>query len=118
MNAFARDRVTGYMQQWNFTVEGEVLSNTAIRATYLGNRGVHLDRLININQPLPQPGAVQPLRPYQPYANIMYREPGRNSLLNQLQLGAIRRLSKGVSFQVEYQLTNALGEQMYGLDAP
>jgi outer membrane receptor protein involved in Fe transport len=118
VNAFARDRVNGYMQQWNFTVEGEVLPNTAVRASYLGNRGVHLDRLININEPLPAPGLIQPRRPYQPFGNIMYRESGRNSLLNQLQLGAIRRLSNGFSFQVEYQLTNALGEQPYGIEAP
>jgi hypothetical protein len=118
VNAFARDRVNGYMQQWNFTIEGEVLPSTALRASYLGNRGVHLDRLININEPLPGPGVIQARRPYQPFGNINYRESGRNSLLNQLQLGAIRRLSRGVSFQVEYQLTNALGEQPFGIETP
>jgi hypothetical protein len=118
VNAFDRNRVNSYMQQWNFTLEGEVLPNTAIRATYLGNRGSHLDRLININEPDPAPGVVQLRRPYQPFGNILYRESGRNSLFNSLQLGAIRRLSNGLSFQIEYQLANALGEQPHSLTTP
>ena len=118
VNAFARDRATGYQQQWNFTVEGEVLPNTALRASYVGNKGSHLERLININDPGPGPGAIQPRRPYQPFGDIRYSETGRNSIFNQLQLGAIRRLSAGLSFQVEYQFTKAYGEQPFGIDTP
>lgn len=118
VNAFARDRSTGYQHQWNFTLEGEIAPNTAVRASYVGNKGTHLERLININDPGPRPGAVQPQRPYQPFGNILYSETGRNSILNQLQLGAIRRLSNGLSFQVEYQWTKAFGEQPYGIEAP
>jgi hypothetical protein len=118
VNAFARDRVAGYMQQWNFTIEGEVLPNTALRASYVGNKGTHLDRNININDPIPAPGAVQPRRPFQPFGTIAYRESGRNSIAHQMQLGAIRRLSGGLSFQFEYQYTNALGEQPFGIEAP
>jgi hypothetical protein len=118
VNAFARDRVAGYMQQWNFTIEGEVLPNTALRASYVGNKGTHLDRNININDPIPAPGVVQLRRPFQPFGTIAYRESGRNSIAHQMQLGAIRRLSRGLSFQLEYQYTNALGEQPFGIEAP
>jgi hypothetical protein len=118
VNAFALDRVAGYMQQWNFTIEGEVLPNTALRASYVGNKGTHLDRNIQINDPIPAPGAVQPRRPFQPFGAIAYRESGRNSIAHQMQLGAIRRLSGGLSFQFEYQYTNALGEQPFGIEAP
>jgi hypothetical protein len=118
VNGFARDRYTGYQHQWNFTLEGEIAPNTAVRASYVGNKGTHLERLININDPGPGPGAVQPRRPYQPFGNILYSETGRNSILNQLQLGAIRRLSNGLSFQLEYQWTKAYGEQPYGIEAP
>jgi outer membrane receptor protein involved in Fe transport len=118
VNAFARDRTTGYMQEWNFTIEGEALPQTSLRASYVGNKGTHLDRNLNINDPVPAPGAVQPRRPYQPFGTIAYRESGRNSILHQLQLGALRRFAAGLSFQFEYQYTNALSEQPFGITAP
>jgi outer membrane receptor protein involved in Fe transport len=118
VNAFARDRTTGYLQEWNFTVEGEVLRNTSLRASYVGSKGTHLDRNIAINDPVPAPGTIQPRRPYQPFGPIAYRESGRNSITQQIQLGAMRRFSSGLSFQLEYQYTNALSEQPFGITAP
>jgi TonB dependent receptor len=118
VNAFARDRTTGYLQEWNFTIEGEVLRNTSLRASYVGNKGTHLDRNININDPIPGPGQVQPRRPYQPFGVIAYRESGRNSIMHQMQLGARRRFASGLSFQLEYQYSNGLSEQPFGITAP
>jgi outer membrane receptor protein involved in Fe transport len=118
VNAFARDRTTGYLQQWNFTVEGEVLKNTSVHASYIGSKGTHLDRNININDPVLAPGAIQPRRPYQPFGTIAFRESGRNSVTQQIQLGALRRFAAGLSFQIEYQYTNALSEQPFGITAP
>lgn len=118
VNAFARDRTTGYLQEWNFTIEGEVLRNTSVRASYVGNKGTHLDRNININDPVPAPGLVQPRRPYQPFGVIAYRESGRNSIMQQMQLGARRRFASGLSFQFEYQYSNGLSEQPFGITAP
>jgi hypothetical protein len=118
VNAFARDRTTGYLQEWNFTIEGEVLRATSLRASYVGSKGTHLDRNININDPLPAPGQIQPRRPFQPFGTIAYRESGRNSITNQMQLGARRRFAAGLSFQLEYQYTNALSEQPFGISAP
>jgi outer membrane receptor protein involved in Fe transport len=118
VNAAAKNRTNGYMQQWNFTLEGEVFKNTALRASYVGNKGTHLDRRLNLNDPGPAPGIVQLRRPYQPYADINYYESGANSILNQLQLGAVRRLTTGLSFAVEYQLSHELNEQPFGIAAP
>jgi hypothetical protein len=95
-----------------------VLPNTAVRVSYVGNKGTHLDRQLNLNDVVPAPGVVQPRRPFQPFGIINYYASGRNSILNQLQLGVLRRLSKGLSFQVEYQLSKGLGEQPFGITAP
>ena len=100
MKTWAQDHTTGYMQEWNFTLEGEVLRNTVLRASYVGNKGTHLDRNININDPVPAPGNIRPRRPYQPFGTIAYRESGRNSVTEQLQLGARRRFAAGLSFQI------------------
>ncbi len=111
--AWARDRVAPYQQQWNFTLEGEVIHKTAVRVSYIGNRGVHLDRVQPLNAYAPKPGNVQANRPYQPFGNINYQETGRNSILHGLQIGVMRRYANGVSFQMEYQYNRALGENTY-----
>jgi hypothetical protein len=115
--AVARNRVNPYMQQWNFTTEYEVAPNTAVRASYIGNKGTHLERNANINEPPMAAGPVQPRRPYQPWGPVTYWESGRNSVLNQMQLGLIRRFSKGLTAQIEYQFSRALNEFTFG-DAP
>jgi outer membrane receptor protein involved in Fe transport len=115
ISAVARDRRNPYHQQWNATVEYEVFRNTGVRASYVGNRGVHLERQFNLNDPPPAPGAVQPRRPFQPFGPITYFESGRDSKTHQMQLGAIRRLAAGLAFQFEYQWTKAIGEQVFGL---
>lgn len=115
LNAIARDRRNPYHQQWDLTLEYEVRPNTAVRASYVGNRGVHLERQFNLNDPPPAPGPVQPRRPFQPFGPITYFESGRDSITHQLQLGAIRRFTSGLAFQFEYQWTRALGEQVFGL---
>ena len=118
INAVDRNRVNPYFQQWNFTLEGEVLPNTSLRASYVGMKGTQLERLFNINDPAPAPGQVQPRRPFQPFGPIGIYQSGRNTISNQVQLGAVRRFSTGFSFQIEYQYTNALGEQPFGITPP
>lgn len=115
LSAISRDRRNPYHQQWNLTLEYEILAHTAVRASYVGNRGVHLERLFNLNDPAPAPGAVQPRRPYQPFGAITYYESGRDAITHQMQLSILRRYAAGFAFQFEYQLTKALGEQIHVL---
>jgi hypothetical protein len=110
---WAKDRVTPYQQQWNFTLESEIMRNTGLRVSYIGNLGLHLDRVMPLNDPLPGPGNIQLRRPVQPFGPLNYQETGRNSILHALQAGVIRRYSNGVSFQMEYQFNRALGENTF-----
>ncbi|MEX2264284.1 MAG: TonB-dependent receptor [Bryobacteraceae bacterium] len=115
LNAISGNRRNPYHQQWNFTLEHEIVANTAVRVSYVGNKGTHLERLFNLNDPPPAPGAVQPRRPYQPFGPITYYESGRNAITHQGQFGITRRFSSGIAFQLEYQFTRALGEQIHVL---
>ncbi len=110
----AWDFVNPYHQQWNMTLEYEVLRNTAVRASYVGNRGTHLPVAFQLNVPPPAPGPIQPRRPFQPWGNIGYQESTRNSIMHQMQLSAQRRRAAGVAFEIEYQFSRALGGQVYG----
>lgn len=114
ISAVSGDRRTPYHQQWNTTFEYELAPNLGVRASYVGNKGTHLEQSFNLNDPPPAPGQVQPRRPYQPFGAITYIESGRDSITHQMQLGAMKRYSSGLAFEFEYQFTRALGPQTYG----
>ena len=96
--------------QWNFTLEREVLKNMGIRASYVGNHSTHLpwyNYQINVSQQQIA-GALQPYRPYQPWADVLILAGGGDSIMHQLQLEAVQRFTNGLSFQLEYAWTHSL----------
>lgn len=113
-----RNRVNPYFQQWNFTIESELMRNTGLRISYVGNKGTRLLRNMNVNDPAPAPGAVQPRRPFQPFGPIGLYEAAANSITNQIQVGIQRRFTGGLQVQLEYQHTKGLQEQSFGISAP
>jgi hypothetical protein len=99
---------TAYM--WSAGVQREVPFGIVIDATYVGRRGLYLQRERNINQ-LPEgelnrnPGIrIEALRPYKGYNTIRLSENGGRSLYNSLQLSADKRYSNGFKFGVAYTL--------------
>lgn len=97
-------------QQWNFTLEREVAKNLGLRASYVGNKTNHLpwyNRSINVPE-RQRAGAVQPVRPYQPWSDILLLAGGGDSTIHQLQLEAIQRFSHGLSFQGEYSWNRSI----------
>jgi len=105
---------TPYNLQWSATIEHERRGGVALRASYVGQRNVKQLRNPNINQPLPMPGAVQPNRPYQPFANITRtNSPIFQSSSNQLQGGIEKRYSSGLLVTAQYQFSHVLGTEAY-----
>jgi len=102
-----------YNQQMNLTVEWEFFRNTALRVSYVGNLGTHLDDPYPLNNPVPQPlpsGAttVQSIRPYQPWGAISYNEFNTSSNFSQLQ-AAVRRRFSDLTLSMDFQLSKGLG---------
>jgi hypothetical protein len=104
--------------EWNLTAESQISAHTAVRASYLGNETEHMYYPMNINDPVPAAGPVQPRRPYQPWAGISYFNGGDTSSFNQLQLSLQRRFSTGLSFDVENAWTKWLMRGSYGQTPP
>jgi hypothetical protein len=100
---------TSYM--WSAGVQREVPGGFVVDATYVGRRGLYLQRERNINQ-LPVPGTVQAnpgvniaaLRPYRGYGSIRLSENAGRSLYNSLQLSADRRYASGLKVGAAYTL--------------
>jgi hypothetical protein len=99
---------TAYM--WSIGVQREVPLGFVVDVSYVGRRGVYLQRERNINQL--QPGTIQAnpnvniaaLRPYKGYGAIRISENTAKSLYNSLQISADRRYSNGLKVGVAYTL--------------
>ncbi len=89
--------------------------NTVVRASYLGSKGTHLPITIDVNEPLPTAASIQPLRPYQPFADVYLYQSTRNDILNQAQLGVTHRFSHGLQFGFEYSFTKDLTPNYNGV---
>jgi hypothetical protein len=100
-----------YMQQWNFTVEQEVV-NTAIRLSYVGSKGTNLlwSRNINLVQPSripfnisgcevpgPRPGPTC-RRNYYGFTSIDMFDGGGNDQYNAAQVEFTRPFARGLQF--------------------
>jgi histone H3/H4 len=95
---------------WSAGVQREVPFGIVVDATYVGRRGLYLQRERNINQL--QPGALQAnpgvniaaLRPYRGYGAIRLSENAAKSIYHSLQLSAVRRYSNGIKVEAAYTL--------------
>jgi hypothetical protein len=114
LTAFDPNIKMHYGQQWNLTVERQVGASTGLRVSYLANKFTGSWRAWDINQPREfGPGPLQARRPFQPWAGINYYDSGGSQISHSLQAGIIKRYSKGLLFQAEYQYVRAIGEDLY-----
>jgi Carboxypeptidase regulatory-like domain/TonB-dependent Receptor Plug Domain len=93
---------------WNFTVERQLPWNSVASVAYVGRRGIHLPREVDINQPTTavvtaNPGVnLDALRPYKGYNSIRSSQDVANSQYNAFQLTWNRRFSAGFIFGLAY----------------
>ena len=53
-----------YIQQWSSSIEKSLGHDTTLEIGYHGERGLHLQQAVLINNALPGPGTLQPRRPH------------------------------------------------------
>ena len=120
---FARNVPTPRVQDWNVTVEKEVMENTVLRASYVGNHANNLEQFHSFNDATPayiwHVTTGQPL-PTGEYSGVALRNYDQTvygtlaemrmtgwSNFNGISLEAERRFSGGYGFQVFYNVGNA-----------
>jgi hypothetical protein len=95
-------------QDYNLSVQHELVRNTVLEVAYVGTRGNHLLADIDINQPTVASRLANPtvdanaLVPYAGYQSIVSRNPIFTSNYNALQVSLNRRLSKGLTVGAAY----------------
>jgi hypothetical protein len=97
-------------QQWNLTIEKQLIRNTKLRATYLGNKATRAPFYnYNRNMPIKQAaGTIQSQRPFQPFADISTLDTNGNAFTNQFQAELTRRLPSGLYVMSNFTLNKAI----------
>jgi Carboxypeptidase regulatory-like domain len=101
--------VTPRVQQWNLGIQRMLYSRGFIDIGYVGSRGDHLIRPVDINQPQPQdvgPGRPANLvRPFKGYSNIYMRETTAHSFYHGLLASFRHSGRRGGTLVLNYTLS-------------
>jgi hypothetical protein len=98
-----------YSEQWHASVQREIGEANRITVAYIGNVGVHLDGLVDINQATPGTTPIATRRPYSYFSQIWQLQTSLVSNYNGLQVTAERR-SQNLNFQFSYTYSHSLDE--------
>jgi len=106
---FQKNQMNGYAQQWNFSIQKELLSNLLLETSYMANVGHHLGGpdvninvipLVNARGPAAQ---SQTARAFPQFNNVMLKSPPwGNSTYHSLNVKAEKRYSNGLNFLANY----------------
>jgi len=124
-NALNPDNFQPRIHQWSFDIQRQLPWSTVLTVGYVGNKGVHVDNTVELNNPDPGlsslPTTPQQRRPYQflvdgpggpvrAATRIRWLDSGANSWYHGLQINALKRFSHGFQANFAYTYSKALGE--------
>jgi hypothetical protein len=100
----------GYVQQWNLTPQFSLAKNWIFEVGYVGNKGTHLSRFWNANQPhVAGPSStLGARRPNQGFGDVEYMDSGGNSFYNALQTKLEKRFSNGMTLLHSFTYSRGL----------
>ena len=129
--AFDPHQLPQYVMQWTGSIEKAVGKETTLEVGYHGERGLHLQRSVLINNALPGPGLIQPRRPYGsiaflpgtvfpagvtvqssiiPVSNVNWLENTARSWYDATYINVRRRYSSGLSLLANYTFGKNLSD--------
>ncbi len=96
---------TEYAGQWNWTAQYQVDSSTAIQASYVGSRALHLFTARTLNLIDPRLGR----RPRADLADVIIAENSLRSWYHGMQISLNRRMTKGLTLDLYYTFAKTMG---------
>jgi len=113
---------TGYVQEWHLDVQREIAKNTVLTTSYVGEHGVHLWVLADLNQAAPNlPGrtlSLQARRPITNFTGVEESIPAGLLSYNALQAKLERRFSGGLYLLNSFTYSRAIDNASGHLDTP
>ncbi|MBL8240431.1 MAG: TonB-dependent receptor [Bryobacterales bacterium] len=112
ITAMAAPLAAPYVQQWALGIEHQLDKTSLVKISYVANKGTHLLRPLNLNNPEPRAATggvnVNAVRPYLGYGAITERQPTANSNYNSLQLNFTRRLARAFTVTASYTFSKSI----------
>ncbi len=111
-------------QNWNFSIQRQIVNNTVFQIAYVGTKGTHLLGEIEANQPTlavrqaNSTANVNAIRPYLGYGYFKTRTTDFDSNYNSLQVSLNRRVANGLNIGVAYTWSKNLTDNPADRDAP
>ncbi|MBC7925935.1 MAG: TonB-dependent receptor, partial [Bryobacteraceae bacterium] len=107
MNSIDPDFTTGYMQQWNLSIQRELFPSFVVTAAYVGSKGTHFQMTQELNPATYIPGQstagnIDQRRIYGDYERIQNLQASAFSTYNSLQVSFRQRFSGGLSLLGSY----------------
>ena len=116
VTTYPRDQKNPEAWNWNFTVQRQLPWQSLGSVGYVGRRGIHLAREVDINQPTTAVVAANPgvnldaLRPYQGYNSIRSSQNVATAQYNALQITWNRRFAQGLMFGLSYTYSKSMDD--------
>jgi outer membrane receptor protein involved in Fe transport len=111
VTSYPHDFSSGYAQQWNVSIQRELIGDLVLSAAYVGTKADDLPTTRQINPARYVPGATlatrQQNRLYPQFESISSFDPIGKSRYNGLELSAKKRFSRGYSILASYTLSKA-----------
>lgn len=108
VNSFLKNSPNPRVLQWNVNIQRDIGLGFVGQLTYVGSITDHLYYPLQIDQPTPGPGAIQPRRPFPQYSALYVYKPYVHSSYNSLQAQAERRFTNGFSLLAAYTYGHAI----------
>ena len=86
-----------YAHFWRLEAQNEIVPDWNVEASYTGRRGVHTNRSIPANVPIPGEGDIQSRRPNPDFGKFSIFDDGGSYSANEFRLSLNKRFSKGFS---------------------
>src|SRR5262249_7756678 len=103
---------TPYSQQWNFTIQRQILDDMSFEIAYVGAANHRQIGYTAINAPpKPGPGPVNPRRLLPDFSDLDGGSNRFNSNYNSLQTRLIKRFSSGLQFNSNYTWGRIMDDQ-------
>ena len=103
----------GTMNQWNFNIQRSLPWNSLVSVAYVGSNTVYTAlNAVDINQPVPGPGANNPRRRFPRFSNILMTVPLGGANYQGLETKLERRFSGGFSILSGYTFSKTLEKQI------
>ncbi len=117
------DFTTPTVQQWSLGVQREIFRNAVVELSYVGTKGDHLIRPIDLNYPSPADvnavglANANTVRPFLGYRRIQWRETSARSRYHGMLSSFNYRFGNGLSLTASYTFSKTLTDATNDRDA-